>query len=111
MEGSRPFFVEVQALCNKTFFGYPQRKASGYDLTAYRCLPPVLTKHGKITGQSGYLSQYRGGLKIKETGADLAVCLAIISALSEKPLPAKSLAIGEVGLSARSEACRNRNGG
>lgn len=100
MEGSRPFFVEVQALCNKTFFGYPQRRTSGYDLNRLQMLTAVLAKHGKINlaNQDIYLN-IAGGLKIKETGADLAVCLAIISALGEKPLPAKSLAIGEVGLS------------
>ena len=100
MEGSRPFFVEVQALCNKTYFGYPQRKASGYDLNRLQMLSAVLAKHGKINlaNQDIYLN-IAGGLKIKETGADLAVCLAVISALNEKPLPAKSLAIGEVGLS------------
>ncbi len=100
MEGSRPFFVEVQSLCNKTFFGYPQRKASGYDLNRLQMLAAVLAKHGKINlaNQDIYLN-IAGGLKIKETGADLAVCLAIISALNEKPLPNKCLAIGEVGLS------------
>lgn len=100
MEGSRPFFVEVQALCNKTFFGYPQRRASGYDLNRLQMLSAVLAKHGKVNlaNQDIYLN-IAGGLKIKETGADLAVCLAIISALNEKPLPAKCLAIGEVGLS------------
>ena len=100
MEGSRPFFVEVQSLCNKTYFGYPQRKSSGYDLNRLQMLSAVLAKHGKINlaNQDIYLN-IAGGLKIKETGADLAVCLAIISALNEKPLPAKCLAIGEVGLS------------
>lgn len=100
MEGSRPFFVEVQALCNKTFFGYPQRKAAGYDLNRLQLLTAVLAKHGKINlaNQDIYLN-IAGGLKVKETGADLAVCLAIISALTNKPLPPQSLAIGEVGLS------------
>ena len=60
----------------------------------------VLAKHSKInTGNHDIYLNIAGGLKIKETSADLAVCLAVASAYAEKTLPEKTLLLGEVGLS------------
>jgi len=39
-----------------------------------------------------------GGVRIQEPAADLAVLLAIVSSLNNRPLPAKLVAFGEVGL-------------
>jgi DNA repair protein RadA/Sms len=99
MEGSRPLLVEVQALVTKTGFGYPQRKSSGYDQKRLQMLLAVLTKRAglKIGDQDIHINVV-GGVRIKEPSADLAVCLAIISALMNKPLPNTLSAMGEVGL-------------
>ncbi|MFA6593696.1 MAG: DNA repair protein RadA [Candidatus Buchananbacteria bacterium] len=100
LEGTRPFLVEVQSLTAKTFFGYPQRKTTGFDLNRLQMLLAVIGKYNKVnlSNQDVYLN-VAGGLKIKEPSADLAVAAAIVSAFMEKPLPGKTLILGEVGLS------------
>jgi len=99
MEGTRPFLIEVQALASKTLFGYPQRKTAGFDLNRLQMLIAVLIKRANIplVNQDVHLN-VTGGLKITETGADLAVCLAIISSLKDKIIKPDTLIIGEVGL-------------
>ncbi len=99
MEGTRPLLVEIQALVNKTSFGYPVRKASGFDLNRLHVLTAVLQKRAKLD-----LSQYDihlnvvGGMKADEPAADLAVCLAIASAFKDKELGTDLCVFGEVGL-------------
>lgn len=99
LEGTRPFLVEVQALVTKTVFGYPQRKASGFDLNRLQVLIAVLTKRAKInlTNQDVILNIV-GGLKINEPSLDLAVCLAIASSLLNQTVSRKTIVMGEVGL-------------
>ncbi|MFC1598862.1 DNA repair protein RadA [Patescibacteria group bacterium] len=99
MEGSRPFLIEIQALVSKTVFGYPQRKTAGYDLNRLQMLIAVLIKRAQtpLINQDIHLN-ITGGLKINETGADLAVCLAIYSSLKDQLIPANTMIIGEVGL-------------
>lgn len=99
MEGSRPFFIEIQALVTKTQFGYPQRKASGYDLNRLQMLIAVLSKRAELPllNQDVHLN-ITGGLKINETGADLGVCLAIFSSLKNQAIKPGTLILGEVGL-------------
>ena len=99
MEGTRPFLIEVQALVSKTVFGYPQRKASGFDLNRLQVLCAVLTKRAGInlTNQDVILN-IAGGLKVSDPGIDLAVCLAIASSLLNQKIDRHTLALGEVGL-------------
>jgi DNA repair protein RadA/Sms len=99
MEGSRPFLLEIQALVTKTLFGYPQRRASGFDSNRLQMLIAVLVKRAQIPllNQDIHLN-VTGGLKIDETGADLAVCAAIISSFKDKIIPADTILLGEVGL-------------
>ncbi len=99
MEGTRPILVEIQALVNKTSFGYPVRKSSGFDLNRLHVLIAVLQKRAGLN-----LSQYDvhlnvvGGLRASEPAADLAVCMAIASAFKDKSLDGNLAAFGEVGL-------------
>ncbi len=99
IEGTRPFLVEIQALVTKTVFGYPQRKASGFDLNRLQVLIAVLTKRAKInlTNQDVILNVV-GGLKINDPALDLPVCLAITSSLLNQVVDRKTIALGEVGL-------------
>jgi DNA repair protein RadA/Sms len=99
MEGTRPFIVNVQALATKTVFGYPQRRASGFDLNRLQVLAAVLTKKAKInlTAEDLVLNIV-GGLKLDDPALDLAVCLAIISSLLNKVIDNKTIVLGEVGL-------------
>lgn len=99
IEGSRPLLVEIQALVNKTVFGYPVRKASGFDLNRLHVLIAVLQKRANLN-----LSQYDvhvnvvGGIVADEPGADLAVALAVASAYKDKALGNDLAVFGEVGL-------------
>lgn len=98
-EGNRPLLVEVQALTVPTNFGYPRRTASGFDLNRLQLLLAVLERHAglKFTASDVFVNCL-GGLKLREPAADLAVCLALISAKLNRILPRNLAAFGEVGL-------------
>ncbi|KKR99492.1 MAG: repair protein radA protein [Candidatus Magasanikbacteria bacterium GW2011_GWC2_41_17] len=97
--GSRPILLEIQALVTRTNFGYPQRRASGFDLNRLQVLIAVLAKRTGLPLESyDIFLNVIGGLKADEPAADLAVVLAIASALKNKNLPPDLVAFGEVGL-------------
>ncbi len=98
MEGTRPILVEVQALVSRTSFGYPQRRAVGFDINRLQQLIAVLIKRCGLQLQTFDIHfNVVGGLQIKEPAADLAVATAIVSALKNKSLPNVAV-FGEVGL-------------
>ena len=100
LEGTRPLLVEVQALVNRTTYGYPKRAASGFDLNRLNLLVAMLERRTKLK-----LADYDiyinivGGIQIREPAADLAICLAIGSAAKGLQLKKNSVVYGEVGLS------------
>jgi DNA repair protein RadA/Sms len=100
LEGTRPLLVEVQALVNKTSYGYPKRTASGFDLNRLNLLVAVLERRTKLqlSEQDIYINIV-GGIRISEPAADLAVCLAIGSAARGMQLSDNIVVFGEVGLS------------
>jgi DNA repair protein RadA/Sms len=100
MEGTRSFLVELQALAAPTFFQFPRRNATGFDPNRLQMLIAVLEKRGglNLAGADVYLN-VAGGLKITETGADAAVCAALISSFLDKTIGWETVFIGEVGLS------------
>lgn len=100
MEGSRPILVEVQALVNKTSYGYPKRAASGIDLNRMNLLVAMLERRTKLNlADKDIYVNIVGGIKITEPAADLAVCMAIGSAAKGLKLQDKAVVFGEVGLS------------
>jgi DNA repair protein RadA/Sms len=107
IEGTRPILIEVQALVNKTVFGYPVRKASGFDINRLHVLIAVLERRAGLN-----LSAYDvhlnivGGVRADEPATDLAVCLAIASAYKDKPLAKDIAAFGEVGLAGEVRSVR-----
>ena len=100
LEGTRPLLVEVQALVNKTSYGYPKRAASGFDLNRLNLLVAMLEKRTKLNlaDQDIYINIV-GGMQIKEPAADLAICLAIGSASKGLQLKKNAVVFGENGLS------------
>jgi DNA repair protein RadA/Sms len=99
IEGTRPFLIEVQALVTKTVFGYPQRKASGFDLNRLQVLIAVLTKRAGLNlNNQDVILNVTGGLRASDPGLDLAVCLAIASSLLNQVIGNKTIILGEVGL-------------
>lgn len=100
MEGTRPLLVEVQALVNKTSYGYPKRAASGIDLNRVNLLVAMLERRTKLSlaDQDIYINIV-GGMRITEPAADLAVCMAIGSAAKGLQLKSNAVVFGEIGLS------------
>lgn len=106
LEGSRVFLVQVQALTSKTYFGYPQRKAAGFDINRLGLLVAVLSKRvGLNLGDQDIHINVVGGIRISETAADLALCASIISAYKNKPIDSQTIIIGEVGLGGEIRPC------
>ena len=99
LEGSRPLLVEVQALVDPVQGGMPRRLAVGLDAQRLSLLLAVLHRHGGVetAGYDVFVNAV-GGVRILEPAADLAVLLAVESSLRNKPLPAKSIVFGEIGL-------------
>jgi DNA repair protein RadA/Sms len=100
VEGTRPLLVEVQALVNKTSYGYPKRAASGIDLNRVNLLVAMLERRTKLSlaDQDIYINIV-GGMRITEPAADLAVCMAIGSAAKGLQLRSNAVVFGEIGLS------------
>lgn len=101
MEGNRPIILEIQALVTPASYGTPQRTASGFDHRRLSLLLAVLEKRaGFRFGDKDVFLNVAGGMKLQDTASDLAVVSALVSSLIDKPIPKKSLLIGEVGLGA-----------
>ncbi len=98
-EGTRPLLVEVQALVDEAY-GNPRRVALGLDQNRLAMLLAVLHRHGGIAtvGQDVFVNVV-GGVRVLETGSDLAVLLAVMSSLRGQALPPDLVVFGEVGLS------------
>lgn len=100
LEGTRPLLVEVQALVNKTSYGYPKRAASGMDLNRLNLLVAMLERRTKLNlAEQDIYINIVGGIRLQEPAADLAVCLAIGSAAKGLQLKTNAVVFGEVGLS------------
>lgn len=99
LEGNRPLLVEIQALVNKSNFGYPKRAASGFDTNRLTLLVAVLERRTKLDlSDKDIFINVVGGLKLNDRAADLAVCMAIASAAAERKLRDGAVVFGEVGL-------------
>ena len=106
-EGTRPFLVEVQALVD-TAGGPGRRVALGLDAQRLNMLLAVMHRHGgmQMQGQDVYINVV-GGVKLSETGSDLAAVIACASSLKGKPLSSKLAVFGEVGLSGEVRPVQN----
>lgn len=100
LEGTRPLLVEVQALVNKTNYGYPKRAASGIDLNRVNLLVAMLERRTKLNlAEMDIYVNIVGGLRLQDPAADLAVCMAIGSAAKGLKLKRNAVVFGEIGLS------------
>jgi DNA repair protein RadA/Sms len=98
-EGTRPLLVEIQALVDTAHTPSPRRLTVGLDANRLAMLLAVLHRHAGIVcfDQDVFVNAV-GGVRIQEPAADLAVLLAIVSSLRNRPLPGKWVAFGEIGL-------------
>ncbi len=99
MEGTRPIIAEIQALTVKTVFPAPKRTADGFDYGRLYLLIAVLEKRlsMKFYDLDVYLNVI-GGLRLDEPACDLAVAMALISAVKDTPVPSDLVVAGEIGL-------------
>lgn len=99
-EGTRPLLVELQALVDASQLANPRRVAVGMETTRLAMLLAVLHRHGGLhmSDQDVFVNVV-GGVRVTETGADLALLLAIVSSFRENELPKNLIVFGEVGLS------------
>ena len=99
-EGTRPLLVEIQALVDESNYGNPRRVAVGMEQNRLAMLLAVLHRHGGLQlGDQDVFVNVVGGVKVLETGADLALLFAIVSSFRDRPLPDDLVVFGEVGLS------------
>ncbi|MGN0159306.1 MAG: DNA repair protein RadA [Brotaphodocola sp.] len=100
IEGTRPILLEVQALVAQTNFGLPRRTAAGTDYNRVNLLMAVLEKrcHYEMSRYDAYVN-IAGGVKMNEPALDLAIILALVSSMKDKPVNPKTIIFGEVGLS------------
>ena len=98
-EGTRPLLVEIQALVDAAHVPNPRRLSVGLDQQRLAMLLAVLHRHAGIAAfdQDVFVNAV-GGVRIGEPAADLAVLLAVVSSMRDKPLPRGLVAFGEVGL-------------
>ena len=100
IEGTRPVLLEVQALVTQTNFGMPRRTAAGTDYNRVNLLMAVLEKRCRyeMSRYDAYVN-IAGGLKMSEPALDLAIVMALVSSLKDRPVNPKTMIFGEVGLS------------
>ncbi len=99
MEGSRPILAEIQALVSKTSANVPRRSFNGIDFNRSMLLLAVLEKRGGLRlGSCDAYINVVSGLELDEPGADLAAALAITSSYTDRAIPEKTAAVGEIGL-------------
>ena len=100
IEGSRPLAVEIQALAVPSYLATPRRIASGLEASRLHLLLAVLARRGNLNAANlDVVATVSAGLRLKDTGADLAVFCALASAIRDRPLPRETAYLGEVALS------------
>jgi DNA repair protein RadA/Sms len=99
IEGTRAFTVEVQALTTPSTLPAPRRLATGIDPARLALVAAVLTRRlGYGLGSQDVIVNVPGGLRLSEPAADLAMALAIVSSLRDRPVREATTSAAEVGL-------------
>ena len=99
LEGSRPMLVDIQALVTQSFNAVPRRTVDGMDSSRVMLLLAVMEKRArlKMYNRDAYIN-VAGGLSLSEPAADLALCMAVASSYTDRPVPGDWAVMGEVGL-------------
>ena len=99
LEGTRPLLVEIRALVDAAHSPNPRRLSVGLEQNRLAMLLAVLHRHAGIaTWEQDVFVNAVGGVRIAEPAADLAVSLAVVSSLTDRPIPEKVAVFGEIGL-------------
>jgi len=99
-EGTRPLLVEVQALVDDSALSNPRRLCVGLEQNRLAMLLAIVHRHAGISLNSyDVFANVAGGIRVSETGADLALMFAIISSVKNRAAGNDLVVFGEVGLS------------
>ncbi len=99
MEGTRPLLIEVQSLVVQSQLAMPRRVGRGVELSRLQLLAAVLQKHCRLSlGSADIFASVAGGFVVREPVVDLGLAVAIASSLKNKPVPERTVFIGEIGL-------------
>ncbi|HKS92928.1 MAG TPA: magnesium chelatase domain-containing protein, partial [Tepidiformaceae bacterium] len=100
IEGSRPLAVEVQALAVPSPLASPRRIAAGIETARLHLLLAVLARRGGINAANlDVVATVSGGLRLRDASADLAIAMALTSAVRDEALPRDTAFLGEIALS------------
>ncbi len=98
-EGTRSYFVEIQALTVNAKSGYSRVYSEKIDTSRVSRIAAVMEKHlGMSFSDQDIYVNVAGGIRLDEVGMELPLALALYSARSGKPLPAKTVSAGELSL-------------
>ena len=99
IEGTRPLLIEVQALASPSPLAMPRRVSTGFDVNRVALLVAILEKRVglHLHGEDVYLN-VAGGIRVIEPAVDLGVAAAIASSFRDRPIPPRTVIMGEVGL-------------
>lgn len=99
LEGNSTLVLEIQALTAHSYYNMPRRVANGIDLNRLNMIIAVIEKVcGIVLGSQDIYVNIVGGLKVTETGIDLAIAMAIISSYKSVTAPPGAVFIGEISL-------------
>ncbi len=99
LEGTRPIFLELQALVVPVKFGIPQRIITGIDHKHVSLIAAILEKYLHVPfSKHDIFFKISGGMKTKDQTCDLGIALALLSSFFQQPLPAKAIALAELSL-------------
>lgn len=98
-EGKRPLFFEVQALTVPTTLSIPRRVANGIEYNKLLLLLAVIRRHLNLSLDTlDIYVNVIGGIQVKSPAVDLGIISAIVSSITNQPIPKKTAFLGEVGL-------------
>lgn len=99
VEGTRPLLLEIQALVIGSQLAMPRRVGRGIQLSRIQVMSAVLQKHCRVPlGTNDIFVSVAGGFDVKEPAIDLGLAVAIASSLKNRPIPKRTVFVGEVGL-------------
>ena len=99
LEGRRPLLSEVQTLVAPSTLDIPRRVTSGLDASRVGMVLAVLSRRADLKlGKQDVYAATVGGVRLGEPSVDLAVALALASAVVDLSVPGSVVAVGEVGL-------------
>jgi len=108
LEGTRPIFLELQALTVPVHAGIAQRVITGIDHKHVVLIAAILEKYLHIPlSKHDLFFKISGGMKTKDQTCDLGIALAILSSYFQQSLPAKTIALAEISLTGQIKPIHN----